>query len=304
MKAWRCYTQSSLDSDGRFIGGTEYCTRHKQLSELLRECRELELSPEPSKPQPSSTPLQKVEVSALGASSSSSRSRSTQVLDADGAPTFGVGGTPTLETWSADREVTVHAVDTGGWEATPEKELLRVKAWRVDCLDDPSKHTLRNRTGNVSRKKAFLSRKGLVCHGPDKCVRGVVDGFASHDEIRQMLQYPGLVPQPTSATGLSNIRSWRWEVDKQPAVFRTLIARAQAVLEEQYGVTSLRFYRSNIITVDNPQNKLANRPMDPMPKPREWAPKSLHGDTNTDEMFLFTTILYLAQHGVEVCGGT
>ena len=26
-----------------------------------------------------------------------------------------------------------------------------------------------------------------------------------------------------------------------------------------------------------------------------WVPRALHGDTNTDEMFIYTTILYLTQ---------
>ena len=29
--------------------------------------------------------------------------------------------------------------------------------------------------------------------------------------------------------------------------------------------------------------------------PAPWIPSSLHGDTNTDEMFIYTTILYLTQ---------
>ena len=37
--AWRCYARSTLDAEGhRFKGGTEYCTRHKQLSDLLKSC--------------------------------------------------------------------------------------------------------------------------------------------------------------------------------------------------------------------------------------------------------------------------
>ena len=42
------------------------------------------------------------------------------------------------------------------------------------CIDDIKKHQLRNRTGNVSARNAFLSRAGLMCYG--RCVRGVVDG--------------------------------------------------------------------------------------------------------------------------------
>lgn len=44
-------------------------------------------------------------------------------------------------------------------------------------------------------------------------------------------------------------------------------------------------------------------PRDAGPPPKVWSPNSLHGDTNTDEMFLFTTILYLSQHGDDVRGG-
>ena len=47
-------------------------------------------------------------------------------------------------------------------------------------------HNLNNRTRNVSRRKAFLSRKGLACFDASRCVRGVVDGFATADEVAQM----------------------------------------------------------------------------------------------------------------------
>jgi hypothetical protein len=46
-----------------------------------------------------------------------------------------------------------------------------------------------------------------------------------------------------------------------------------------------------------PVDKWASFPSTP------WMPSSLHGDTNTDEMFIFTTILYLVQHGDDVHGG-
>ena len=66
-------------------------------------------------------------------------------------------------------------------------ELYRVHAWRVPCIDTLAAHTLRNRTGNVSRKKAFLQREGHVaCYNPSRCVRGVVDGFASASEIAEL----------------------------------------------------------------------------------------------------------------------
>ena len=83
-------------------------------------------------------------------------------------------------------------------------ELL-VHAWEVDCIDDIKKHQLRNRTGNVSARNAFLSRAGLMCYG--RCVRGVVDGFATHAEIEEMLSIAP-VPKPGQS---SDIKQWRWE---------------------------------------------------------------------------------------------
>ena len=78
--------------------------------------------------------------------------------------------------------------------------------------------------------------------------------------------------------------------------FRTLVRRAQTVLDERFGVRHLRFYRSNIITWDGETGGVAEA------APARWQPRSLHGDTNTDEMFQYTTILYLSQHGEDVAG--
>jgi hypothetical protein len=48
----------------------------------------------------------------------------------------------------------------------------------------------------------------------------------------------------------------------------------------------------------------SNAPIETWPEEHSpWITRSLHGDTNTDEMFLFTTILYLSQHGPDVRGG-
>lgn len=203
-----------------------------------------------------------------------------------------------LEPWPVERTtpLTVAAVDTSSWAPTAEHELLHVHAWEVPCIDSYSKHTLKNYTGNVSRRKAFLDRTGLLCHG--RCVRGVVDGFATHAEIAEMLRHaPEMRKGDGGQPGTSNIATWRWDV--QAGVFRTLVSRAQAVMRERYGVQSLRFYRSNIIVWDGAQTTKEEWPSEPL----TWKPRSLHGDTNTDEMFLFTTILYLSQHGDDVVGG-
>ena len=90
--------------------------------------------------------------------------------------------------WTTDTEITLHAIDTSEFAPTPDAELLKVHAWSVPCIDDVEEHNrgLRNRTGNVSRRKAFLRREGLTCYGP--CLRGVVDGFATHAEIDAMIE--------------------------------------------------------------------------------------------------------------------
>lgn len=123
-------------------------------------------------------------------------------------------------------------------------------------------------------------------------MRGVVDGFATHAEIRELAAIEPVVP----AGQVSSISTWRWDVPDDPPIFRTLIKRAQAVLQERFGISNLRFYRSNIITWKGPHQPTNEAPA-------TWTPRSLHGDTNTDEMFLFTTILYLSQHGEDCLGG-
>ena len=143
----------------------------------------------------------------------------------------------------------MRAVDTAAFAPTPSRELHAVAAWRVDCVDDYEKHRLKNYTMNVSRKKAFLKRAGLACYG--RCVRGVVDGFATHAEIDELR---ALTPEPSRGAAdvgaASAIDHWRWAVPAAPAAFRTLVRRAQTVLDERFGVRHLRFYRSNIITWD------------------------------------------------------
>ena len=280
-QAWRCYAKSALNAAGRYAGGTAYCTRHSALSTLLQEpiCAH-------------KSEAQRVEVSALGESSAAAVAAAPLVEPV----------TP-LVPWPAraGEEYLVEALElAASWQPTPEQELLKVRAWQVPCIDSLAQHTLNNRTRNVSRRKAFLSRRGLQCYHEARCVRGVVDGFATAAEIEQMLT---LAPSPEPSRP-GNINTWRWEVPPEPSVFRTLVARAQTVLREQYGVGDVLFYRSNIITWNAPEcsggrTGCTNWPAAPLP----WQPSSLHGDTNTDEMFIYTTILYLSQHGIDVHGG-
>ena len=275
-KAWRCYARSAL-SNGVYQSGRDYCTRHAQLSEILRDC-------EANLPQSTiKESTIKAQVDAFGSST----------------PTIPEEFPPVLPRWTTTEEITLPAVDTSSFVPSEENELLKVHAWEVDCIDDIKKHQLRNRTGNVSARNAFLSRAGLMCYG--RCVRGVVDGFATHAEIEEMLSIAP-VPKPGQS---SDIKQWRWEPPdppEAPPIYAALIARAKTVLEERYGVKHLRFYRSNMITWHGAHRDARDR-WPTFWKPKAWQPQSLHGDTNTDEMFLFTTILYLSQHGEEVLGG-
>ena len=124
----------------------------------------------------------------------------------------------------------------------------------------------------------------------------MADGFATHAEIDSLR-----IHTPNPRGGGSQIGSWRWDVPDSPPTFRTLVVRAQAVLREHFGVSSLRFYRSNIITWEGRDPDKQERETWPA-QPARWAARSLHGDTNTDEMFLYTAILYLSQHGEDVMG--
>jgi len=36
--AWRCYVRSTLNGEGRYMSGTEYCTRHNLLAQALLAC--------------------------------------------------------------------------------------------------------------------------------------------------------------------------------------------------------------------------------------------------------------------------
>ncbi len=184
-------------------------------------------------------------------------------------------------------------------EAGSSDAPLATLSWTVPCIDDVRLHRLRNYTGNVSRKKAFLSREGLRCYDAQRCVRGVVDGFASAREVSELRD--ALAPKavrPPHGGPASGLNQWRWEVPAHPPAFRDVVRRAQGVLEAQFGQHSVRFYRCNIITwqVDGDVGGFDG-------PARAWTPRSLHGDTNTDEMFVFTCILYLSEHGVDVVGG-
>ena len=173
--AWRCYAHSALEH-GVYSSGTLYCTRHAALAMLLKECQS-EVPP----------------------------SIAVEPLRAQVSPLGQTAETALLEPWpDGQEELTLAAVDTRSWQPTPEAELVRVHAWRVPCIDSLDEHALRNRTKNVSRKKAFLSRAGLKCFG--MCMRGVVDGFATVEEMEQMLS---IMPIPT-LTQPTAIKSWRW----------------------------------------------------------------------------------------------
>lgn len=238
-QAWRCYQAPGLDERGVYVDHEwNYCTRHTQLQALLLDCEERGLI------------VQDVV---------SPRGETSPHVDRELA-----------EGWwplHKNEEVLVPAVDTRSWQPTRDHELLQVRAWQLPCIDSPEQHFLLNRTGNVSRKKAFLSRRELSCYG--QCVRGVVDGFATHAEVDEMLTLrPG-----------DRIKSWRWNPPMQPAVFAQLIARAEAVLRERFHVSALRFYRANMIQWDGLQVARSEWPA----QKREWHPQSLHGDTNVCE---------------------
>jgi hypothetical protein len=236
---WRCYAASALrvrNGNHEFAGAsTAYCTRHPQLSQLFQAC-----SSEVSAPTAVPAALSRAEVSVQGHVSPARES-------------------VVLEPWTAGPEevVTVAAVDLRSWEPSPTTETHRVRAWSVPCIDSLANHHMRNRTRNVSARKAFLSREGLQCHG--RCVRGVVDGFATSAEIAELLQ---LKPEPPPDRP-SDIRQWRWEAPVDPPVFRTLVSRAQTILSERFGIPNLRFYRSNMSAPAQIQTKSCARQRPP-----------------------------------------
>lgn len=272
---WRCYSPSTLDPGlTTYSGGSEYCTRHTGLHAILEDCRR-RLQEAPEQPH------------VLGTCSESSES---PVPAAAWPP---IESQPLLPPWAEASVRTVTAVDTQEWAPSPDAELLSVLAWSVPCVDKYSEHRLANATGNVSRRKAFLKRQGLRCFGT--CVRGVVDGFLTRAEAAELRAAVGPVQEPGQSH--ASISSWRWNVPEHVPVFETAVARAQAVLEERFGVRHLRFYRSNAITWSG--QSAAPWPDAPAP----WYTRSLHGDLNTDEMFLYTCILYLSDYGVDVHGG-
>ena len=155
--AGRCYAPSTLDAaQQRYLEGEIYCTRHAQLVGVLEKCMSAQDEPQ-----------QQAAVNPLGA---------VEPVESLLPPMLASSSPPVdpteLEWWpgASAGEVTIEAVDSRGWTASAENELLRVQGWQVECVDDFEKHKLNNYTGNVSRKKAFLKREGLSCYG--RCVRG------------------------------------------------------------------------------------------------------------------------------------
>ena len=211
-RAWRCYALESLDSEGRvYEAGSAYCTRHAALTALLVACKST------------------AAVDGLSAAPH----RAATIPPPPPPP-------PPLPKWTSDadeRVRTIAAVDTSAWQPARDRELLHVHAWEVPCIDKFADHKLNKYTGNVSRL-------GLSCFG--RCVRGVVDGFATHAEAAALRT---LAKAPTRESP-GNINTWRWDVPDAPRAFRGLVARAQAVLSERFGAGPLRFYRSNLIVWD------------------------------------------------------
>ena len=257
--AWRCYASTTLNDAGtRYLAGETYCTRQLQLEQVLERClrdqqwvHQVQQQQQPQdkwqahtavryaqrQEQLARLPAMGVSVDLLGGTSPHPAATHGALSEADSVPA--------LQPWPSSTGVlTLKAVDSTSWRSTAEQELLRVHSWSVDCIDTVERHKLNNYTGNVSRKKAFLKREGLSCYG--RCIRGVVDGFATHEEIDE-LKHHSIVPA-VAAGQTSNIRTWRWDVPTSPPVFRMLVKRAETVMEEQFGVRNLRFYRSNVIT--------------------------------------------------------
>lgn len=286
---WRCYAASTLSSDlSRYAGGTTYCSRQLALASLLEQCQQQattaaatvaaevsptgNVSPSPPAPPPKET-LPELELSETWQK---------------------------LPPWTERGVLTLPALHNPEWSPSPDNELLAVHAWKVDCMNDFEVHKkkLNKYTGNVSRRKAFLKRDALACYGT--CVRGVVDGFATHGEMAELIE--GLKPPKPDPPNPSAIQTWRWEVPRAPALFARIVARAQTVLRERFGVDKLRFYRSNMITWQRHGDDEVAQAEWPSVEPRKWRPSAMHGDTNTDEMFMYTTILYLTEHGVDGVG--
>lgn len=231
QRAWRCYAPSTLRA-GRYHSGSTYCTRHEALARLVDQCDTDQPRSTASPPSPEA-----VAVSALGHQQPASRT----VHTAPALPSF--DATVELKPWSPGQLLTVPAVDTQSWSSTASHELFQVQAWEVPCIDSYERHKLKNYTGNVSAKKAFLDRTGLSCHG--RCVRGVVDGFATHAEIDEMM---AAVPEPDPSTAA--ISTWRWGAPHPPRSPGLQHAAAR-------GVDSLEWARS---AMPRPQNRPTSPP--------------------------------------------
>ena len=292
---WRCYAEATLSADlARYERGATYCTRPAPLRDLYDTCRSQAGLAGPEQPTTAVTvaPTGGVTVPP---------SLTSPVPPA--GPPLDLQRWEQLEPWAHRGVLTLKAAPQPEWAPSPGNELLAVHAWRVACMEDYAEHKrkLEKYTGNVSRRKAFLKREGLRCFGA--CVRGVVDGFATAAEIAALRE---LSPPEPGASG-SSIAVWLWETPPEQPLFATLVARAQAVLRDRFGVDHLRFYRSNMIIWQAQPGVRGAPPAVPPAdyasvEPGPWRPASLHGDTNTDEMFLYTTILYLTEQGLDGVG--
>lgn len=160
----RCYAASTLDgAQLHYTDGTTYCTRQAQLVSELDRCLS---NPKVGKDsdEPPSHEMRAV-VNAQGvvtppardiasspsqlASVTSSRQHFDVAPELDWWPGVGVG------------ELTIPAVNTSGWLSSSEAELVRVQGWKVECIDDFSRHKLNNYTGNVSRRKVSVTTQNV-----------------------------------------------------------------------------------------------------------------------------------------------
>lgn len=148
--AGRCYSASTLDASRQhYVRGSAYCTRHAQLITVLERCsREM-----PQEGQ--ETVKESVRTSVNVQGTVRAMKTKPEILRPESAASAVPSPPFELDRWPgpSEGELTIEAIDTSEWIASPGAELFRVKGWQVDCIDDFARHKLNNYTGNVSRRK-------------------------------------------------------------------------------------------------------------------------------------------------------
>jgi hypothetical protein len=147
-------------------------------------------------------------------------------------------------------------------------------------------------------RNPFVRRAGLACFRATACFRAVYDDFASEAELADVAAGAPTAAEVAASSTSYAINTWTWATPPERAAWRGLQARVRRLLIERHGVPdSVVFYRTNIITRSAPRRSAEAR------HPAAFGVASLHSDFRTDNLFVYTAVLYVVTHADEACAG-